>query len=77
MIELAVTPEPQLAMNGCFGSIRNASTNLAYVSEFAASKGLKRLSLAEWGQKRFHTGEAPAARAPLGVIAVRSRRNVA
>ena len=75
---LTIDPELRAAiLQASRGSIRNASTNLAYVSEFAASKGLKRLSLAEWGQKRFHTGEAPAARAPLGVIAARSRRNVA
>ncbi|MES2435090.1 MAG: ATP-binding protein [Pseudomonadota bacterium] len=59
------------------GSIRNASTNLAYISEFAASKGLKKLSRADWGQKPFHTGEAPTARAQLGVIAARPRRAVA
>jgi hypothetical protein len=50
------------------GSIRNASTNLAFISEFAASKGLKKLSLAEWGKKSFHTGEVPTARAPIGSI---------
>ena len=56
------------------GSIRNASTNIAFVSEFAASKGIKRLSLAEWGSKPFHTGEAPTARAQLGIINNRQRR---
>jgi DNA transposition AAA+ family ATPase len=62
------------------GSIRNVSTNLAYLSEFAIGKGLTKLSRAEWGNKPFHTGEAPEARRGLGVIApsvTRSRRAVA
>lgn len=59
------------------GSIRNASTNLAYISEFATSKGLKRLSRADWGSKPFHTGEAPPPRQALGVIARPRRRAVA
>ena len=45
-----------------------------YLSEYALSKGLKRLGRADWGQKAFHTGEAPAARMPLGMIARASRR---
>ncbi len=44
------------------GSIRNASTNLAYVKEFAVVRGLTSLDLAEWGSAAFHTGEAPAPR---------------
>lgn len=56
------------------GSIRNASTNLAYISEFAVSKGLKKLSRADWGNKPFHTGEAPTARAPLGATSARGWR---
>lgn len=44
------------------GSIRNVSTNLAHVREFAAIQGLDRLGLAEWGKQQFHTGEAPAPR---------------
>lgn len=51
------------------GSIRNASTNLAYISEFAASKGLTKISRGEWGNKPFHTGEVPMARAPLQRVA--------
>lgn len=59
------------------GSIRNASTNLAYLSEYALGKGLKRLGRADWGQKAFHTGEAPTARMPLGMIARAPRRRSA
>lgn len=59
------------------GSIRNASTNLAFISEFAVSEGLKALTRADWGNKAFHTGEAPTARPQLGMIGPRSRRAVA
>ncbi len=44
------------------GSIRNVSTNLAHVAEFAAVRGLKTLDMAKWGSGPFHTGEAPAPR---------------
>ncbi len=44
------------------GSLRNVSTNLADVREFAAARGLATISLSSWGGKSFHTGEAPAAR---------------
>ncbi len=59
------------------GSIRNASTNLAYISELATAKGLAKLTLADWGGKAFHTGEAPTARAQLGMVSGRSRRSAA
>lgn len=52
------------------GSIRNVSTNLAHVREFAAIRGLNRLSLAEWGGQPFHTGEAPAPRQVRGDLGV-------
>lgn len=58
------------------GSIRNASTNLAYLAEFASGKGVSRLNRADWGQRPFHTGEAPSARPNLGQIN-RARRAVA
>lgn len=67
----------QAVLEASRGSIRNASTNLAYMSEFAASKGLKALTRADWGNKAFHTGEAPIARAALGSIKSRQQRAVA
>ena len=44
------------------GSIRNVSTNLANLNEVAATKGLTRIGLTEWGTTGFHTGEAPMPR---------------
>lgn len=44
------------------GSIRNVSTNLAHVSEYAAIHGLTSVGLAEWGNQAFHSGEAPPPR---------------
>ena len=41
-------------------SIRYISTNLDAFREFAAVRGLDRLSLADWGDNPFHTGEPPA-----------------
>jgi DNA transposition AAA+ family ATPase len=55
------------------GSIRNASTNLAFLSEFAISKGLTKLTRADWGSKSFHTGDVPNARPALGQITSRRR----
>lgn len=50
------------------GSIRNVSTNLAHVHEFAASQGLTSVDLAVWGKRSFHTGEAPSPRMAPQVI---------
>lgn len=44
------------------GSHREIATNLAYVSEFAAVRGLKSLDLAAWGDQPFHTAQPPAPR---------------
>lgn len=44
------------------GSIRNVSTNLAHVSEFAAIHGLTSVGMEAWGQQPFHSGEAPPPR---------------
>lgn len=44
------------------GSIRNVSTNLAHVREFATVRGLTAVTMAEWGRHPFHTGEAPQPR---------------
>jgi DNA transposition AAA+ family ATPase len=46
------------------GSMRNVSTNLSHVREFASVKGLTAIRLSDWGTKPFHTGEAPAPRLP-------------
>ncbi|MGV8987616.1 MAG: AAA family ATPase [Cypionkella sp.] len=44
------------------GSIRNVSTNLAHVREFAAVQGLTKIDVEGWARKPFHTGVAPAPR---------------
>lgn len=44
------------------GSLRNVSTNLSHVREFAGQRGLTSVSLAEWGNQSFHSGEAPQPR---------------
>ena len=58
------------------GSIRNVSTNLAHVKEFATVRGLQEISLALWGARAFHTGEAPTPRngpAPRQAAAARRK----
>ena len=55
------------------GSIRNVSTNLAHVSEYAAKHGKTKLDLHDWGSQPFHTGQAPAPR-NLGAPARMQRR---
>lgn len=51
------------------GSIRNVSTNLSHVREFALVRGLSSVTLAEWGSQPFHTGEAPQPRyAPMSKL---------
>lgn len=44
------------------GSIRNVSTNLAHVREFAAIQGVTTITVNVWAKRAFHTGEAPAPR---------------
>jgi DNA transposition AAA+ family ATPase len=56
------------------GSIRNVSTNLAHVCEFAAVQGLTAVDLAAWGQRPFHSGEAPP---PRDLPATLRRRGIA
>ena len=53
------------------GSIRNVSTNLSDVAEFAAVRGMTKLDLAGWGSQKFHTGEVPP---PRFIAPVRSIR---
>lgn len=43
-------------------SIRYISTNLAAIAEFAAVRGLARVTLSDWGNGAFHTGEPPVLR---------------
>lgn len=43
-------------------SMRYISTNLAAIAEFAAVRGLTRMTRADWGAGTFHTGEPPALR---------------
>ena len=51
------------------GSIRNVSTNLANVAGVAGMKDVQRLTLADWGKKPFHSGEAPMPRRGLSQAA--------
>ena len=55
------------------GSIRNVSTNLSHVSEHAATHGLHKIDLSDWGQRAFHTGVAPVPRT-LGALPKLRRR---
>lgn len=62
------------------GSLRNVSTNLSHVREFAAVRGLSSITMAEWGDQAFHTGEAPQPRsAPVArsMMAAHRRRGAA
>lgn len=44
------------------GSIRNVSTNLAHIREFAVTQGHDLVTAEIWGRRLMHTGEAPAPR---------------
>jgi DNA transposition AAA+ family ATPase len=44
------------------GSLRNVVTNLAGVKQWAAARGLTSVTMEEWGDTRFNTGEAPIPR---------------
>lgn len=60
---VAISPDLQARiLRASRGSIRNVSTNLAGISEFAAARGLRKLDLAAWGDRPFHTGEVPPPR---------------
>lgn len=56
------------------GSIRNVSTNLAGLTEFAQVRGLVRITMADWGRTAFHTGVPPA---PRDLPIARMRRGAA
>lgn len=55
----------QALLTASRGSIRNVSTNLANVAGVAAMKGVRGLGLSDWGQKPFHSGDAPMPRRGL------------
>jgi len=44
------------------GSVRRIIVNLGLVQEHAAGLGLRSIDLAEWGTRKFFTGESPKAR---------------
>jgi hypothetical protein len=46
-------------------SIRRICINLERVHEFAATRGLERVEMSDWGKADFFTGEAPAPRRKL------------
>lgn len=52
----------QALLKASRGSLRNVSTNLANLREFAAVRGLTSITMVEWGSQPFHTGEAPQPR---------------
>lgn len=47
------------------GSARRIVAHLEYARELAATRGLQRVTLADWGSAPFQTGEAPQARRNL------------
>lgn len=55
-------------------SMRYISTNLAAIAEFAAVRGLDRVSKADWGGGAFHTGEPPTLRRGAVITAARRGR---
>jgi DNA transposition AAA+ family ATPase len=59
------------------GSIRNVSTNLAHVREFAATRGLRSIDLGIWDGQPFHTGEAPTPRNFGAPVRLSQRRGAA
>lgn len=44
------------------GSIRHVSTNLAAVAELAATKGLTRVTMTDWGQRHWNSEQPPEPR---------------
>lgn len=58
-------------------SMRYISTNLAAIAEFAAVRGLSRVTKADWGALAFHTGEPPTLRRGAVVATPRRGRAVA
>lgn len=61
--DIEVTPDLREAvLASSKASIRYISTNLAAIAEFAAVRGLSRVTLSDWGNGAFHTGEPPTLR---------------
>ncbi|MCU9850379.1 AAA family ATPase [Defluviimonas sp. WL0024] len=58
-------------------SIRRISINLTRVKEFAVTRGLKRVARGDWGKADFFSGEAPAPRRKLSVVAEAAGRKIA
>ena len=71
--EVDVVPELREAvLLSSKASIRYISTNLAAIAEFAAVRGLTRVTLTDWGNGAFHTGEPPTLR--RGAVPAVTRR---
>lgn len=58
-------------------SMRYISTNLATIHEFAVVRNLTKLSLTDWSDRAFHTGEPPAIRRDHPVPLLKGRRSAA
>jgi DNA transposition AAA+ family ATPase len=70
-----VTPELREAvLTASKASMRYISTNLAAIAEFAAVRGLERVTKADWAANSFHTGEPPTLRRGAAMQAVRRGR---
>ncbi len=74
--DLALGPDLKRALLAASrGSLRNVSTNLSQVKEFAEVRGLRTIGMTEWGQADFHSGEAPQPRvAPTQRLATGAAR---
>jgi hypothetical protein len=71
--DIEITPDLREAiLTSSKASQRYISTNLAAIAEFAAVKGLGRVTLADWSGQAFHTGEPPPLR--RGAVPAVARR---
>lgn len=71
--DVEIAPELREAvLTSSKASMRYISTNLAALAEFAAVRGLRRMTLADWGGGAFHTGEPPTLR--RGAVPAVTRR---
>ena len=68
-----VTPDLRATvLDASKASMRYISTNLAAIAEFAAVRGMSRITKADWGATAFHTGEPPTLR--RGAVLPATRR---
>ncbi len=68
-----ITPDLREAvLTASKASMRYISTNLAAIAEFAAIRGLDRVTKSDWANNAFHTGEPPTLR--RGAVAPVQRR---